>query len=141
MRFRTLVVPVVVALLAISLSAASAKTWQKKPTRQKADPISGEWNTSLTAAGSGAGFTLTIKLKLDRDKVTGTYESDHVGSGNIKNGSWAAGKLTLSLETNHGLITLTGELKQSKLTGKFDAGQMQGTWQAEKKKPDVKSGK
>jgi hypothetical protein len=44
-----------------------------------------------------------------------------------------ASKLTLSLETNHGLIALTGELKQGKLTGKFDAGQMQGTWQASKK--------
>ena len=133
MRFRTFIIPTIAALSAIGLLAASVMAWQKKPARQKADPISGEWNTSLTAAGSGAGFTLTMKLKLDRDKVTGTYKSDHLGSGNIKNGSWVASKLTLSLETNHGLIALTGELKQDKLTGKFDAGQMQGTWQASRK--------
>ena len=45
----------------------------------------------------------------------------------------AANKLSLTLETNHGPITLAGELKQGKLSGKFNSGPMQGTWQAGRK--------
>jgi hypothetical protein len=134
MRFRTFVILAVVALMASSLSTISTGAGQhKRPARQNEDLISGEWDAFLTPGGSGDEIPLTLKLKLDRDKVTGAFESDHLGSGDVKDGSWAGNKLNLSFEMSHGLIKLTGELKQGRLAGKFDAGQMQGTWQAKKK--------
>jgi hypothetical protein len=134
MRFRTFVILAVVALMASSLLTISTGAGQhKRPANQNEDPISGEWDAFLTPAGSGDEIPLTLKLKLDRDKVSGAFESDHLGSGNVKDGSWAGNKLNLSFEMSHGLIKLTGELKQGKLAGKFDAGHMQGTWQAKKK--------
>ena len=124
----------VVALMASSLSAISTGAGQHKgPAHQNEDLISGEWDAFLTLSGSGGEIPLTLKLKLDRDKVTGAFESDHLGSGDVKDGSWAANKLNLSFEMSHGLIKLTGELKQGELAGKFDAGHMEGTWQAKKK--------
>ena len=134
MRFRTFVILAVVALMAGSLSMISTGAGQhRRPAHQNEDLISGEWDAFLTPAGSGDEVPLTLKLKLDRDKVTGAFESDHLGSGDVKDGSWVGNKLKLSFEAKHGLINLTGELKQGKLAGKFDVGHMQGTWQAKKK--------
>jgi hypothetical protein len=121
-------------LLALTLLiAASMVSAQHKPAKPKADPITGDWNASLNSEANATGFTLTLKLKLNHSKVTGSYESDHVGSGQITKGAWAANKLSLTLATNHGAFALTGELKHGKLAGKFDAGQMQGNWEANKK--------
>jgi hypothetical protein len=134
MRFRTFVILAVVVLTTSGLLTMTTGAGQHtRPAHQNEDLISGEWDTFLTPAGSGDEIPLTLKLKLDRDKVTGTFESDHLGSGDVKDGSWAANKLGLSFEMSHGLIKLNGELKQGKLAGKFDAGRMQGTWQAKKK--------
>jgi len=132
MRFKTLLISLAAALIAVAVSITPAEAWQKNKPKPKPDLISGNWNTSLVAAGNST-FTLTMKLKLEKDKVTGSYESTHVGSGKISKGTWAANKLSLTLETNHGPITLAGELKQGKLSGKFNSGPMQGTWQASKK--------
>jgi len=133
MRPRRFFISLIVALILAAASTPRAEAWQKKSIRPKADTVSGDWNASLTSEASQTGFALTLKLKLEGTKVTGSYESDHVGSGKISKGSWAANKLNITLETNHGLITLTGELKQGKLAGKFDAGPMHGTWQASRK--------
>ena len=134
MQFRIFMILVLVALMAGSFSTISTGAGQhKRPAQQNEDLISGEWDAFLTPAGSGDEIPFTLKLKLDRDRVTGTFESDHLGSGDVKDGSWAANKLNLSFEMSHGLIKLTGELKQGKLAGKFDAGHMEGTWQAKRK--------
>jgi hypothetical protein len=134
MRFRTFVILAVLVLITSSLSTMTTGAGQhKSPAHQNEDLISGDWDTFLIPGGSGDEIPLTLKLKLDRDKVTGTFESDHLGLGDVKEGSWTANKLTPSFEMSHGLIKLTGELKQGKLTGKFDAGHTQGTWQAKKK--------
>ena len=134
MRFRTFMILAVVVLMANSLSTISTGARQhSRPAHQNEDLISGEWDAFLTPSGSGDEIPLTLKLRLDRNKVTGTFESDHLGSGNVKDGSWASNKLNLSFEMSHGLIKLTGGLKQGELAGKFDAGHMQGTWQAKRK--------
>ena len=132
MQFKTLMIFLVVTLIAAAVSITPAEAWQKNKPKPNPDTISGNWDASLVATGN-AQFTLTMKLKLEGDKVIGSYESTHVGSGKISKGTWAAKKLNLTLETNHGPITLTGELKQGKLAGKFNSGPMQGTWQASKK--------
>lgn len=129
MRFKTLMIAV--ALIVAGFSAFPVEAWQKNKSKPKPDLISGNWATSLVAAGNST-FTLTMKLRLEGDKLTGNYESDHVGSGKISKGIWKANKLSLTLETNHGPIALTGELKQGKLSGKFNSGPMQGTWQAKR---------
>jgi hypothetical protein len=128
MRSRTFVMMVVLALFAASSSTAATMPWQQKP---KADAISGEWDATLIADDNNRQLTLT--LKLEGDKVTGSFESTHLGSGAIKNGSWATNKLTITVETSHAPVTLTGALQNGKLAGEWDAGHMQGKWEAKKK--------
>jgi hypothetical protein len=75
----------------------------------------------------------TLKLKLDGNKVTGTSSSDQ-GSAAISNGKWDGNKLTFSLDTPQGSITMSGVVKEGKITGDFDfSGQMTGKWEAKKK--------
>lgn len=95
------------------------------------DPISGEWDAVADAAGTS--FPFTLKLKLEGDKVTGSSDSAQ-GSAPLSKGSFAAGKLSFSLDTPNGAIGMTAMLKDGKLTGEFDfAGQMTGKWEAKKK--------
>ncbi len=95
------------------------------------DPISGEWEAAFEAQGSKA--PITFKFKLDGDKVGGTSESSHLGSGTLSNGSWADGILTFTMTGPHGSIAVKGTLKDAKLSGEFDAGQFKGTWAASRK--------
>ena len=96
------------------------------------DPVSGEWDASADAQGQSIPFTL--KIKLDGDKVTGTSDGA-AGSLPIGKGSYVGGKLSFSLDTPNGAVTLTGTIKDGKITGEFDfAGQMTGKWEATKKK-------
>ncbi len=125
--------PLLILLALILLVAVATVSAQRKTAKPKADPITGDWNTALTSEANATSFTLTLKLKLDHGRVTGAYESNHVGSGHISQGVWAGNKLSLTLATNHGAIALIGALKQGKLAGNFDAGQMRGTWEASKK--------
>lgn len=97
-----------------------------------ADPISGEWRGTLQAQGSSA--PVTLRLKLDGDKVTGTSDSEHLGAGTLSKGTWMNKRLTFTLDVNNGAITFTGELKDGKLAGDFEATNgMRGTWEARKK--------
>ena len=94
------------------------------------DPITGEWDAAADA--NGTQFPFTLKLKLEGDKVTGTSDSAQ-GSAPVK-GSFSANKLSFSLDTGNGVITMTAMLKDGKLAGDFDfAGQMTGKWEAKKK--------
>lgn len=135
MKLRTCVVLFLVVLTAgVASSVASSAAVQHKPAPKKADAIAGEWDAAFYAEDNATPLTLTLKLARDGDKVTGSYESsDHLGSGEIVNGSWVANKLSLALKTSHGTIALKGVLKDGKLAGDFDAGQMQGRWEAHKK--------
>jgi hypothetical protein len=128
MRLRMSVILVVLTLFAVASSASATMPWQSKP---KADAISGAWDAVLITDDNTRQLTLT--LKLEGNKVTGSFESSHLGSGAIKNGSWAKNKLTISMETSHAPLTLTGELQNGKLAGEWDAGHMQGKWEAKKK--------
>jgi len=132
MRLKTIVMFVVVVMIANGTFLTKAEASQRK-SPPKTDAISGNWEAAFEMEGGAASFTLTLKLKLNGDKVTGEFSSDHIGTGKVSNGSWAANKLTLTVETNHGAMLLTGKLEKGKLTGQFNAGQMQGTWQASKK--------
>ena len=54
----------------------------------------------------------------------GRYQSD---------GSWVDGDLSFTMNGPHGSIAVKGTLKEGKLTGEFAAGQLAGTWQANRK--------
>ena len=128
MRLKTSLIFVALTLLAIASSALATTPWQHN---RKADAISGVWDAGLITDDHTA--QLTLKLKLEGNRVTGSSESDQIGSGAITEGSWANDKLTITLETNHGPVTLTGTLQNGKLVGDWDAGHMQGKWEAKKK--------
>jgi hypothetical protein len=133
MRLRTSVIMVVLTLFVVASSASATMPWQHKPKtpKPKADAISGSWDAVLTTDDNTVQLTLT--LKLEGDKVTGSSESSHLGSGEINNGSWVNNKLTITLGSSHGPLTLTGTLQNGKLSGEWDAGHMQGKWEAKKK--------
>jgi hypothetical protein len=95
------------------------------------DPISGEWDAAADVGGSSLPFTL--KLKLEGDKVTGSSESAQ-GSAALSKGTWAANKLSFTLETGQGVINMSAVVKDGKLVGEYDVGgQMTGKWEAKKK--------
>ena len=131
MSLRTSVIMVMIALFAVASSASAMMPWQHKPKQPKADAISGVWDAVLTTDDNTVQLALT--LKLEGAKVTGSFESSHLGSGAINNGSWANNKLTITMETSHAPLTLTGALQNDKLVGEWDAGHMQGKWEAKKK--------
>jgi len=133
MRLRTVVVFVAISMLASVMFLTTIEAKQRKASPPKTDSISGNWDAAFEMEGGTASFTLMLKLKLTGDKVTGEFESDHIGTGKVSNGLWAANKLTLTIETNHGAMMLTGKLEKGQLTGQFNAGQMQGKWGAKKK--------
>ncbi len=102
------------------------------PAATAGDPISGEWDATADAGGTSLPFTL--KLKLEGEKVTGSSDSAQ-GSATISKGTFAANKLSFSLDTPNGAITMTATVKDGKIVGDFDfAGQMTGKWEATKKK-------
>jgi hypothetical protein len=96
-----------------------------------AGPLSGEWDG--TAEVQGNSFPLTLRLKLEGENVTGEIEAPQ-GKTPIAKGTYAANKLSLTLNSDMGMITLTGMLKDGKLVGDLDvASQVQGKWEAKKK--------
>jgi hypothetical protein len=113
------------------MAAGAAPAGAPSAPAAAGDPISGDWDASADAQGTAIPFTL--KLKLEGDKVTGTSDSAQ-GSAPLSKGTFAAGKISFSLDTPNGAIGFTGTLKEGKLVGDFDfAGQMTGKWEAKKK--------
>lgn len=114
-----------------TVAAAPPKKEEPAFDASAADPISGDWEAEADAGGQPLPFTL--KLKLEGDKVTGMSESAQ-GSAEISKGSFAADKLSITLDTPNGSIVLTAMVKDGKMTGEYDfAGQFTGKWQAKKK--------
>lgn len=138
MRLRTFGSLVFIAMMAVAALAChghASAAWHSDAPQRKADPISGEWDATFYSEGNTNTFNLKLRLKLDGNKVTGTYESEHVGGGSLSRGEWAANKIGFAIDMVHGSgsMGVTGVLKDGKLVGEFDAGQMKGKWEAEKK--------
>ena len=95
------------------------------------DSVSGNWNiTFKMGEHTGEG---TMSLKLDGDKVTGTVETAHTGTGTLSNGTFKDGKLSLTANfEKHESINFTGEIKDGKIVGEFATEGMTGTWAASK---------
>ena len=96
------------------------------------DPISGEWNVSFFVHDSPTPATFTFKL--EGTKVTGTAYSQHTGPGTIRDGKWADGKLSFTLDfQKHESINVTGALQDGKLVGEFHTEGFTDRWEATKK--------
>jgi hypothetical protein len=93
--------------------------------------LNGQWDGVADANGQPFPFLLT--LKVDGENVTGN-SSSQLGEATVKAGSWKNGKLSIQLEGQNGVITLSGTVIDGKLSGEYDyAGELQGRWVAVKK--------
>ena len=144
MRLRSVFVLAGTALLTVFVSACAAVAehhsalFGKQPAQKTsapandADPISGEWNVSFFVHNSPTPATFTFKL--EGSKVTGTAYSEHTGAGTIRDGKWADGKLSFTLDfEKHESIEVTGTLKDGKLEGEFHTEGFTDKWEAKKK--------
>jgi hypothetical protein len=129
----------VVAFTGVFLSGCTAmarhhKAFAHDLASQKtaADPISGEWNVSFIVKGHPV-TPATFNLKLDGEKVTGTAYSEHTGEGTVRDGKYADGKLSFTLEfKKHETIAITGDVKDGKLSGEFTTEGFTSTWEGVK---------
>ena len=120
MRLKTSLILVALTLFAVASTASATIALADKA---QGGCHLGAWDASLITDDNTRQLTLT--LKLEGAKITGNFESSHLGNGAINNGSWVNNKLTITLETNHAPVTLTGALQNGKLAGEWDAGHMQ----------------
>ena len=139
MSLRNLLVAAVV-IMVVSLSAGSkiaayerALTNQVQPwIEQNGDPITGEWNVSCYVHEMKTPATFTFKL--DGSKLSGSAYSEHTGPGTIRDGKWADGKLSFTLDfAKHESIAVNGELKGSGLAGQFTTEGFTDKWEAIRK--------
>ncbi len=96
-----------------------------------ADPISGEWEATLSA--SGQLQTLTFMLMLEGKQVSGRVESER-GASPLDTGEFSQNRLQLSVPSEQGEMEFEGQLTDDKLVGEYSvAGGTRGTWEARKK--------
>ena len=117
----------------VNATNASVVEVKKSPEPSTAELLTGEWDAAADAQGQAFPFTLT--LKVEGDNVTGSSSSS-LGNSTISTGTWKDGKLAVILDAANGPIALIATIVDGKLVGDYDfAGQLQGKWVAEKKKP------
>ena len=145
MRSKTIFILAAIAFLTVFVSACAAVTrhhnsWMRaEGTRPGArstdsDQISGEWEVSFFVHGHTTPATFTFKL--EGQKLTGTAYSDHTGAGTIRDGKFADGKLSFTLDfKKHESIAIAGALGDGKLAGEFTTEGFTAKWEAVKKQP------
>jgi hypothetical protein len=129
------------ALLVVSLSGCSAVKAHHQAlfshshhaaATNDQDPISGEWNVTFHVKEHTTPASFTFKV--EGTTVTGTAYSDHTGPGTIRDGKYADGKLSFTLDfKKHESIVVSGALKDGKLSGEFSTEGFTDKWEATKK--------
>lgn len=130
------------ALLMVSLSACSAvrahhqalfgQHAHRPPSADNQDPISGNWNVTFYVHENKTPASFTFKV--DGTTVTGTAYSEHTGAGMIRDGKYADGKLSFTLDfKKHESIFVNGVSKDGKLSGEFSTEGFTDKWEATKK--------
>ena len=96
------------------------------------DPISGEWDVTFYVHEQKTPASFTFKV--DGKTVTGTAYSDHTGPGTIRDGKYADGKLSFTLDfQKHESIIVNGALRDGKLSGEFTTEGFTDKWEATRK--------
>jgi len=144
MRLGTFLGLLVITSLAVVTSGYSAIARQhegsvnNQPAQQtseqekQTDPISGAWAASFSAQGTT--IPATFELKLEGAKVTGSVNSDYTGPGTVRDGSWADGKLSFTMEfEKRESIAVKGSMTEGKLVGEFTTDGFTSNWEAVKK--------
>jgi hypothetical protein len=141
MNSKLLSIAAIGTLLVVSVSACSAvkahhQAFFSHPHHAAAanvqDSISGEWNVTFFVHERKTPATFT--LKVDGTTVTGSAYSDHTGPGTIRDGKYADGKLSFTLDfKKHESIVVNGALKDGKLAGEFTTEGFTDKWEATKK--------
>jgi len=129
MKSRTCLIIFAIAVMSVTSSAFSSF---HTLAAMHDDPISGQWDATFSADTGDVTFTRSMKLKVDGETVSGSFDSERTGKGTVK-GTWAANKLTVTLESEQGKMEVIALLKNGKLKGTWDVGHMQGKMEADKK--------
>ena len=96
------------------------------------DTIAGEWNVTFYVHENKTPASFTFKV--DGTNVTGTAYSDHTGPGTIRDGKYADGKLSFTVDfKKHESIVVNGVFKDGKLSGEFSTEGFTDKWEATKK--------
>jgi hypothetical protein len=142
MNSKTFSIVAIGAVLVVSLSGCSAvrahhqTLFAHNPHHAAAaddqNPISGEWNVTFYVHEHKTPASFTFKV--EGTTVTGTAYSDHTGPGTIRDGKYADGKLSFTLDfKKHESIVVNGVLKEGKLSGEFSTEGFTDKWEATKK--------
>jgi hypothetical protein len=142
MNSKTFSIVAIGAFLVVSLSGCSAvrahhqTLFAHNPHHAAAaddqNPISGEWNVTFYVHEHKTPASFTFKV--EGTTVTGTAYSDHTGPGTIRDGKYADGKLSFTLDfKKHESIVVNGVLKEGKLSGEFSTEGFTDKWEATKK--------
>lgn len=100
--------------------------------RQVPDPLPGTWNVTFLVPGYPP-TPATFQLAVDGEKVTGTIQSDHTGTGKVTEGVWKDGKLSFTaVFEKHESIAITGAVENGKLGGEFKTEGFVAKWEATK---------
>ena len=143
MRSKTISILTPLTLAAIFLTACSAiakrhnalmghdPNHRSTAVEDNSDPISGEWDVSFFVHDKKT--PAIFRLKLEGTEITGTAYSDHTGAGTVRDGKWADGQLSFTLDfKKHESIAITGALKDDKLVGQFTTEGFTERWEATK---------
>lgn len=132
---------VIGALLIVSVSGCSAVAAHHQAlfghshhaaAANNQDSISGEWNVTFYVHENKTPASFTFNV--DGTTVTGTAYSDHTGPGTIREGKYADGKLSFTLDfKKHESIVVNGVFKEGKLSGEFSTEGFTDKWEATKK--------
>jgi len=96
------------------------------------DELSGEWAVTFYVHEHKIPASFTFKV--EGTTVTGTAYSDHTGPGTIRDGKYADGKLSFTLDfQKHESIAVNGALKEGKLSGEFTTEGFTDKWEAMKR--------
>ena len=96
------------------------------------DELSGEWAVTFYVHEHKIPASFTFKV--EGTTVTGTAYSDHTGPGTIRDGKYADGKLSFTLDfQKHESISVNGALKEGKLSGEFTTEGFTDKWEAMKR--------
>lgn len=110
---------------------SSATTSAVQATSPNATVANGVWEATLAANGTTA--PVTLEMVTDGSKVSGTFTSEHMGTGPIVNGWIKDGKIGFVLKMAKASIDMNGSIAGKSISGEFGSGAMKGTWTAVKK--------